>query len=182
MASGNQRPERPAQGSAAGMRIGIVRAVWNPSIVERLAAGVQRGLSELGVCDITEVTVPGCFEIPLATQMLARRHERHGVDDHVHAIVAIGAVIRGETTHYELVSESAANGVMTAQLATSVPVGFGVLTVENEQQALARSEGPGGHNVGEDAAYVAVTMALLARDLKAQRWQISARHPPEYRQ
>ena len=125
--------------------------------MDRLAAGTQRGLEELGVTETTEVTVPGCFEIPLAAKLLAEAGQ-------VDAIVTIGAVIRGETTHYELVSEGAAQGVMAAQLTTGIPISFGLVTVENEAQALARSEGPGGHNVGEDAAHVAVTMALLARD------------------
>ena len=159
MASGDQRAGRPPPGSGEGLLVGIVRATWNPDVVERLAAGTQRGLSELGVTETTEVTVPGCFEIPLAAKLLAETGQ-------VDAIVTIGAVIRGETTHYELVSEGAAQGAMAAQLTTGIPIGFGLVTVENDEQAMARSEGPGGHNVGEDAAYVAVTMALLARDFR----------------
>ncbi len=108
------------------------------------------------------MTVPGCFEIPLAAQMLAN-------SGRIDAIVTIGAVIRGETTHYELVSEGAAQGVMAVQLETGIPIGFGLVTVESEEQAHARSKGPGGHNVGEDAVYVAVTMVLLARNLAADR-------------
>ena len=157
MASGDQRGGRPPAGAGAGLRVGIVRATWNPEIVNRLAAGAQRGLDDLGVAETIEVTVPGCFEIPYAAQVLARSGE-------VDAIVVIGAVIRGETTHYELVSEGAAQGVMAVQLETGIPIGFGLVTVENTEQAAARSEGAGGHNVGEDAACVAVSMALLARD------------------
>lgn len=160
MASGDQRAGRPSAGAGTGLRVGIVRATWNPDIVDRLSAGVSRGLGELAAAEAIEVTVPGCFEIPLAVQMMARSGK-------VDAIVAIGAVIRGETTHYELVSEGASQGVMAAQLETGIPVGFGLVTVENEAQAVARSEGPGGHNVGEDAAYVAVWMALLARSIAA---------------
>lgn len=160
MASGDQRASRPAAGAGAGLRVGIVRATWNPEIVDRLAAGVERGLDELAAVRTAEVTVPGCFEIPFAAQVLARSGQ-------VDAIVVIGAVIRGETTHYELVSEGAAQGVMAVQLGTGVPVGFGLITVENSEQAVTRSEGAGGHNVGEDAAYVAVSMALLARDFPA---------------
>ncbi len=137
-----------------------MRATWNPDIVDRLSDGVGRGLDELGVSEVAEVTVPGCFEIPLAAQMLAN-------SGRIDAIVTIGAVIRGETTHYELVSDGAAQGVMAVQLETGVPIGFGLVTVESEEQAHARSEGPGGHNVGEDAAYVAVTMALLDRNVAA---------------
>ena len=134
-----------------------MRATWNPEIVDRLADGVERGLDELAATRATELTVPGCFEIPLATKLLAGSGQ-------IDAMVVIGAVIRGETTHYELVSGGAAQGVMAVQLETGVPVGFGLVTVENDQQALARSQGPGGHNVGEDAAHVAVAMALLMRD------------------
>lgn len=141
-----------------GLRVGVVRAEWNDVIVQRLAEGALRGLADLGVTAVTEVSVPGCFEIPLAAQMLA---ESGSVD----AVVVIGAVIRGETTHYELVSEGAAQGVMAVQLNTGIPIGFGLTTVESEAQALARSEGPGGHNVGEEAAAVAVAMATLARQI-----------------
>jgi len=160
VASGDQRGGRPPAGAGAGLRVGIVRATWNPEIVDRLAAGARRGLHELGVAETAEVTVPGCFEIPFAAQVLAHSGQ-------VNAIVVIGAVIRGETTHYELVSEGAAHGVMAVQLETGIPVGLGLVTVENTEQATARSEGAGGHNVGEDAAYVAVSMALLARDFPA---------------
>ena len=75
----------------------------------------------------------------------------------------LGAVIRGETTHYEIVSGACARGVQEVQFATGVPVAFGVLTTEDESQASARSEPPGGHNVGEEAAVAAVEMACLAR-------------------
>ena len=83
------------------------------------------------------------------------------------AIITIGAVIRGETTHYELVSEGAADGVQRVQLDTGVPIAFGLVTVENMEQALARSEGAGGHNVGEEAALVAVQMARIAEEWRA---------------
>lgn len=108
----------------------------------------------MGVTDVEEHSVPGCFEIPLAAKVIS---ESRTVD----GIVCVGAVIRGETTHYEIVSEECARGVQRVQLDTGVPVAFGVVTVENEAQALARSEGPGGHNVGEEAALVAVEMAVL---------------------
>ena len=81
----------------------------------------------------------------------------------VDAVICLGCVIRGETSHYELVAGEAAAGIQQVQLTTGVPVAFGILTTEDEAQALARSEGPGGHNVGEDAAVVAVEMARLAQ-------------------
>ena len=83
-------------------------------------------------------------------------------------MICLGSVIRGETSHYELVAGESAAGIQHVQLRTGVPVAFGVLTTEDEAQALARSEGPGGHNVGEDAAQVAVEMARLAERFPAQ--------------
>lgn len=158
MGSGDQRAEAPQELDGVGLRIGLVRSRWNAEIVERLCAGVERGLLHLGIPfdDIVMETVPGSFEIPMACSILARSGK-------VDALVAIGAVIRGETTHYELVSEGAAQGIQEVQLATGVPIAFGLLTVENTEQALARSQGPGGHNVGEEAALVAVEMARLAQ-------------------
>jgi len=158
VASGDQRADAPADLDGVGLRIGLVRSRWNAEIVQRLCAGVERGLLHLGIPfdDILVETVPGSFEIPMACSVLARSGK-------VDAIVAIGAVIRGETTHYELVSEGAAQGIQDVQLATGVPIAFGLVTVETEAQALARSEGPGGHNVGEEAALVAVEMARLAQ-------------------
>ena len=158
MASGDQRAGAPEDIDGTGLRIGLVRSRWNADIVDRLCAGVERGLLHLGIpfSDIVIETVPGSFEIPMACSILARSGE-------VDAIIAIGVVIRGETTHYELVSEGAAQGIQQVQLSTGVPVAFGLATVENHDQALARSEGPGGHNVGEEAALVAVEMARLAQ-------------------
>lgn len=106
--------------------------------------------------------MPGAFELPFA----ARAVIASGTVD---AIVVLGVVIRGETTHYELVADGCARGVMDVQLATGVPIGMGVLTVENETQALARSELPGGHNVGEEATLAAIEMAILARREALQR-------------
>ncbi len=159
MASGDERSQVPVGMSGSGLRVGVVRARWNAGIVGRLAEGVGRGLDGLGVADRVECSVPGCFEIPLAAKLLA-------ASGTVDAVVCIGAVVRGETTHYEIVSGECARGVQQAQLDTGVPVLFGVLTVENEAQAEARSQSAGGHNVGEEAAVGAVEMALLARSLR----------------
>ena len=158
MAAADQRAKAPDDLTGTGLTIGVVRARWNHDIVDRLADGVDRALSELKVTRRVEVTVPGCFEIPLASSYLAN-------SDQVDAIVCIGAVVRGETTHYELVSQECARGVQDVQQRTGVPVLFGVVTVENHEQAMARSEGTGGHNVGEEAATGAVEMARLA-----QKW------------
>ena len=88
-------------------------------------------------------------------------------DDAFDAVVCLGCVIRGETTHYEAVAGECASGIQAAQLETGVPIAFGALTVENLDQALARSEGPGGHNVGEDGAKVAVEMARLLGQIRS---------------
>jgi 6,7-dimethyl-8-ribityllumazine synthase len=158
VAEGSERAGVPEGLDGAGLRIGVVRSRWNAGIVERLAEGVERGLKALGVVadDVVEVSVPGSFEIPFGARALATSGE-------VDAVVCIGVVIRGETTHYDIVAGECARGVQEVQLATGVPVAFGVLTTEDEGQAMARSEGPGGHNVGEEGAVVAVEMALVAR-------------------
>jgi 6,7-dimethyl-8-ribityllumazine synthase len=158
MATGDQRASAPVGLCGAGLRIGVIRARWNAAIVERLVDGARRALSTLDVAEVVEQTVPGCFEVPMAANLLAR-------SGRVDAIVCVGAVIRGETTHYELVAGECGRGVQQVQLDTGVPVTFGVLTVENEAQAEARSQPPGGHNVGEEAAVAAVEMACLANTL-----------------
>ncbi|HLT69087.1 MAG TPA: 6,7-dimethyl-8-ribityllumazine synthase [Acidimicrobiales bacterium] len=158
MAAGTGRAGVPEGLDGRGVRVGVVRARWNAHIVDRLADGVHRALKALEVDpgDVVEVEVPGSFEIPFGARALA-------TSGRVDAVVCIGAVIRGETTHYDIVAGECAHGVQQVQLTTGVPVAFGVLTTEDERQALARSEGPGGHNVGEEAAAVAVEMALLRR-------------------
>jgi 6,7-dimethyl-8-ribityllumazine synthase len=157
MATGDKRAGTPDSAAGKGLRVGIVRARWNSHVVDRLADGVRRGLLSTGVLepDIVEVSVPGSFEIPFGARVLA-------TSGRVDAVVCIGTVVRGETTHYDIVAGECAAGIQQVQLSTGVPIGFGVLTVENEEQALARSQGDGGHNVGEEAAWVAVEMARLA--------------------
>jgi 6,7-dimethyl-8-ribityllumazine synthase len=158
MSSEDQRAGAPEGLDGAGLRVAIVAARWNRHIVDRLAEGARRGLADLGVTNVSEVSVPGSFELPMGARIVAS-------SGRVDAVICLGCVIRGETTHYDLVAGEAAAGIQQAQLGSGVPVAFGVLTTEDEAQALARSEGPGGHNVGEESAVVAVEMARLA-----QRW------------
>lgn len=143
-----------------GLRIGIVSARFNDHIVNALRDGVHRGLTRVNVAqnDIVEIWVPGAFEIPLAAQALAASGK-------VDAVICLGTVIRGDTPHFEYVAGEAARGIMQAQLSTGVPVMFGVLTVNTEQQAIDRS-GPGTDNKGDEAALGAVEMALVLRNLK----------------
>jgi len=156
MASGDERASTPDL-DGSGLRIAIIASRWNAAIVDRLVDGAVRGLESFGVSHIEQVSVPGAFELPMAARLIAGSGRIDG-------IIVVGAVIRGETTHYELVANECGRGIQDVQLETGVPVGFGVLTVENVDQANARSEGAGGHNVGEEAAVVAVELAALAAD------------------
>jgi 6,7-dimethyl-8-ribityllumazine synthase len=144
-----------------GMRVAVLCGRFNDLITFRLLDGVRRGLAAASVADddVDVSWVPGAFELPLA----AKAYAESGRFD---AVITLGAVIRGETTHYEIVSNGAARGVQEASLATGVPILFGVLTVEDLAQANARSEGPGGHNVGEECALGAVEMVGLLRAVR----------------
>ena len=155
--SSSQMPEL----NGAGLRIAIIGARFNDHIVVPLRDGALRGLERLAVADhdITEAWVPGAFELPLAAQVLAESGK-------VDAIVCLGTVIRGDTPHFDYVCGEAARGLQDAQLSTGVPVMFGVLTVNTEQQAIDRS-GPGIDNKGDEAAVGAVEMALLLKKFKA---------------
>lgn len=147
-----------------GLRIAIVAARFNSHVTVRLLAGAKRGLAALGVADddVSVTWVPGAFEIPAAAQAAA-------TSGRADAVIAIGCVIRGETSHYDVVAGQCASGIMRVGLDTGVPVVFGVLTTENLDQALARSAGAGepGHNAGEDGAAVAVEMIGVRRRLGA---------------
>lgn len=154
MASGDERASTPEL-DGSGQRIAIVASRWNAAVVDRLVEGAVRGLESFGVQHIEHVSVPGAFELPMAARIVA-------TSGRIDGIIVVGAVIRGETTHYELVANECGRGVQEVQLDTGVPIGFGVLTVENMAQAEARSEAAGGHNVGEEAALVAVELAALS--------------------
>jgi 6,7-dimethyl-8-ribityllumazine synthase len=145
----------------AGLRIAIIGARFNDHIVTNLRDGALRGLERLGVADndIMESWVPGAFELPLAAKVLAETGK-------VDAIICLGTVIKGDTPHFDYVCGEAARGIQDAQLATGIPVMFGVLTVNTEQQAIDRS-GPGIDNKGDEAAVGAVEMALLVKCLTA---------------
>jgi 6,7-dimethyl-8-ribityllumazine synthase len=144
--------------NGAGLRIGIVVGRFNQDVGDGLLSACTAELAKLGVAsqDIEIVTVPGALEIPLALQKLAGT----GRYD---ALVALGAVIRGETYHFEVVSNESADGVMTVQLDTGVPIANGILTTDDDDQAEARM-----HEKGADCARVAVEMVnlMLAIDEK----------------
>jgi 6,7-dimethyl-8-ribityllumazine synthase len=135
------------------LRIAIVASRFNPEITDRLLAGAQEALR--GNAQVTLMYVPGAFEIPLA----AKRAALSGRFD---AIVAIGCVIRGETAHFEYISHVVSTGIAQVGLETGIPVTFGVLTCDTDEQAMARSE-PGGENKGYHAAQAAVEMVRVLR-------------------
>jgi 6,7-dimethyl-8-ribityllumazine synthase len=163
MAGDHQSPDAPeAVLDGAGLRVAVLAARWNSEITLRLLDGVQRGLTEAGVdpADVTVDWVPGAFELPLGAKAWAESGKVDGV-------ICLGCVIRGETTHYESVAGECAAGIQRVQLDTGLPVAFSALTVENIEQAYARSEAAGGHNVGEDGAKVVVEMARLVARTRA---------------
>lgn len=138
-----------------GLIIGVIISRFNPKITDRLLEGALRALDDAGVADedITVISVPGAVEIPGVASRLAGK---------VDAIVALGAVVRGETEHFTYVCKAAQEGVLQVALESGKPIIFGVLTTENEAQALARAGGDKGHK-GYDVARDAVEMANLYR-------------------
>jgi 6,7-dimethyl-8-ribityllumazine synthase len=165
------------------LRIGIVAARFNRDITSRLLTGARAALAQHGVSEdcVTVASVPGSFEIPLAASKMAG-------SGCYSAVVCLGAVIRGETDHYQHIAEAASHGVARAGLDTGVPVVFGVLTTDTFEQALARAGGVAGQdvetgrpqskpghdpedsgsehgNIGFDAVLVAIEMANLMRAL-----------------
>jgi 6,7-dimethyl-8-ribityllumazine synthase len=148
--------------SGAGLRIGVVVARWNGVVTERLLDGALHQLAGQGVSDddIDVVSVPGSWEIPVAVQRLAE-------SGRYHAIVALGAVIRGETAHFEHIATQVSSGLAQVALETGVPVTFGVLTAYNVEQALERAGGKHG-NKGAEAASAAIEMANLMRSVEGE--------------
>ena len=149
--------------SARGLRLLLLRAAFNREVVEGLVAGARRALLEAGAdadC-LSEEEAPGAFELPLAAAEAARS----GRWD---AVIALGAVIRGETDHYEHIAREVASGLAAVARETRVPVAFGVLTVRDVEHARARSL-PGPDNKGAEAARAAVTMVHLLRRLASRQ-------------
>jgi 6,7-dimethyl-8-ribityllumazine synthase len=140
-------------------RFGVIAARFNGTLVEDLVSGALDGLRRHGVADadIDLIRVPGSFEIPLVAQRLAKS-QRYA------ALICLGAVIRGETTHYDHVCAGATSGVARAALDSGVPVIFGILTTETMEQAINRAGGKSG-NKGFDAALAAIEMVNLLRKL-----------------
>ena len=160
---------RPADGAAAplpsgaGFRFAVIVSRFNAAITESLRDAAVAALAEAGAktADVEEFTVPGAFELPQAARCAAET----GRFD---AILCLGCVIRGETPHFEYVSSAAAQGVMAASGDTGVPMAFGVLTTDTDEQARARA-GDDEYNKGREAAAAALEMAALFRALGVKR-------------
>ena len=154
-------PYKTFQGSldATDLRIAVVVSRFNEFITEQLAKGALEVLEKRGCAHIRFVKVPGAWELPIAARKLA---------EHCDAIVAVGAVIRGDTPHFEYVARGAADGLQQVSLETGVPIAFGVLTTDDMQQAMDRAGGKSG-NKGCEAAEAAIELANLVRQLKDGR-------------
>ncbi len=155
---------RPRASRPRPARVAVVASRFNESVTRRLLAGAERCLEERGIAParVDVVWVAGAWELPLAAGALAARRGRGAVA----AVVALGAVIRGETRHFEIIADGAARGLMDVMLARGVPVGFGVLTCDTLEQALARSGGGAG-NKGYEATAAALDAAAALAALGA---------------
>jgi len=151
--------QSPSSFDGSHLSIGIVCGRFNDHITTALLDGAKRGLDRCQVNpdNIDVVWVPGAFEVPLAAVTMART-------GNYDAIVTLGAVIRGDTAHFDFVAGECARGIQNAQIETGVPIMFGVHTVDTNQQAIDRS-GPGHDNKGDEAAIGAVEMALLTQQI-----------------
>ncbi|MDR6865184.1 6,7-dimethyl-8-ribityllumazine synthase [Phycicoccus sp. 3266] len=154
--SGKGAPTVTADGS--GLRVAVVAASWHTEVMDGLVAGALRGLAECGVQDVPLVRVPGTVELSVACARLAPSFD---------ALVALGVVIRGGTPHFDYVCSGVTHGLTDVSTRTGVPIGFGVLTCDDDQQALDRAGLPGssedkGHEAAVAAVATAVTLAGLA--------------------
>lgn len=159
--SGFDAPPPPVEGEFAGLRIALISTRWNLEVISALLQGARRALKQWGISDeqVLDLKAPGAYELPLAAQNVLDA----GRAD---AVVALGAVIRGDTPHFEYVAGECARGLMDVQLKTGKPVVFGVLTVNTDEQARERC-GPGDDNKGYEAVAVALDMLRLQRGLRA---------------
>jgi 6,7-dimethyl-8-ribityllumazine synthase len=141
----------------------IVRTEWNAQIVDALESGCRSALEEAGACDYKVITVPGAFEIPFGIKAYWEAHKYK--DDRPKAFIALGCVLRGDTPHFDYVCQAVTDGILQLNMSLPVPTIFGVLTVDNQQQADERIGGRHGHK-GEEAALTALKMISLLKTFK----------------
>ncbi|TDD99134.1 6,7-dimethyl-8-ribityllumazine synthase [Jiangella asiatica] len=154
--SGEGAPELRVE-NVGDLRVAVVAALWHQTVMDGLVAGARRALEEAEVRDALVLRVPGSFELPVAAARLARA----GYD----AVVALGVVVRGETPHFDYVCQAATDGLTRVTVDTGVPVGFGVLTCDDEEQALARAGLPGSkEDKGYEATQAALATVVALRD------------------
>lgn len=139
----------------SGLTVAVAVATFNDDVTSGLRSGAVEWLRAAGIEGVTVVDVPGAFELPIVARRLAQHHD---------AVVALGAVILGETDHYDHVAHRASEGLQQVMLETDTPVAFGVLTVRDPEHAVVRSA-PGPDNKGAEAAEAAVRTAALLREL-----------------
>lgn len=155
--SGGGQPQLGAL-DGGGLRVAIVAASWHQTVMDGLIDGAQRALTECKVPESTVVRAPGSFELPVVALHLARS----GYD----AVVALGVVVRGGTPHFEYVCEAVTDGLTRVAMDTGVPVGFGVLTCDNDEQALDRAGLQGSReDKGYEATHAAISTALTLRTI-----------------
>ncbi len=135
-----------------GLKIAVIAAQWHREVMDGLVAGAQRALAAAGVADAPLIRVPGAFELPVAAL--------HAAEGSCDAVVALGVVIRGDTPHFDYVCQGATSGLTQVSLSTKKPVGFGLLTVDTEEQALARA-GLAGSAEDKGAEAVEAVLATL---------------------
>ena len=153
--SGDGAPEIITDGT--GLKVTIVAGRWHEEITDGLLAGARRVLAVSGA-EVTEVRVPGSFELPVVSKA--------ALDAGADAVVALGVIIRGGTPHFEFVSDAATSGLTQVAILTGKPVGFGVLTLEDERQGLDRAGLPGSkEDKGAEAAEAALATAVVIRGL-----------------
>jgi 6,7-dimethyl-8-ribityllumazine synthase len=156
--SGAGAPDAAETIDGSGLRVVVVAGTWHEEITNGLIAGAQRTLDAAGASH-SLVRVPGSFELPVVSKAALEA----GAD----AVVALGVIIRGGTPHFEYVSAAATDGLIRVALDTGKPVGFGVLTLDDEQQGLDRAGLPGSkEDKGQEAAHAAMATALTLRELR----------------
>ena len=154
--SGDGAPDIITDGT--GLKVTIVAGRWHEVITDGLLAGAHRVLGDSGA-EVTEIRVPGSFELPV----VAKAALENGAD----AVVALGVIIRGGTPHFEFVSDAATSGLTQVAIETGKPIGFGVLTLDDEQQGIDRAGLPGSkEDKGAEAAEAALATAALIRSLQ----------------